>query len=323
MSRLPLAAAFATTVLWGVAAVVVAGVDMNLETLIALSCLVQAPIQLVISRRSPVRGHAPIRRLGMIGLGSAGITFTYFASLTLAPPALAAALHLSAPILLVGYAVLRRRRRADRRTVLVVCLLVAGVGGGVAGAGVSHLSLAITAGLGLALISAVLVAVNVTLISRHGGRGNSTLNGAISCLVCSVPFLPALVVHPPTLHEALLVAAVTVCCWVPAGTLNWWATPRLTPALVSTIGLNEAAVTGAVGWAALGAALTPAQLAGGVAIVAAVGMEARSHRGEPRPVDVPAWRRPARGTHPARVYRRVTRPVRTRTLARRLARASA
>jgi drug/metabolite transporter (DMT)-like permease len=129
----------------------------------------------------------------------------------------------------------------------------------------------------LALGSAGVIACSVTMMNRHGGRGSSTLNAAVATTISGLPFVPFLVLSPPSAHDVVVVAAITICCWVPACLSNWWAMPRIAPTLGTSIGLNEALVTGAVAWAVLGDRLAPVQLAGGLAVGLAVLLEARIH----------------------------------------------
>jgi drug/metabolite transporter (DMT)-like permease len=328
MPRAAIIASFACTLFWGVAGALVAGLEMHPGTLIAVSCLVQSPVQLVISRPGrEVRSQTPWRWLVVIGLMGAFLTGAYFVSLRMAPPAIAAAVHLAAPLILLLAAVLRRRRPLGLRTVATAALLAAGVSSGIAGAGFDHVTAAALIGLGLALLSAMAIAVNVTLVNRHGRRGSPPLNSAVAATVCGLPFLPFLVLHPPTLAGAAAVGAITLTCWVPASMLNWWASPKLPPTLSTSIGLNEAVVTGSVAWIALGQTLSPLQIAGGSAILAAVVLEARTHvRHAPAtapPHDRPERKEPRRYERGlvVRTYSRATRPVRVRVRARRLSRA--
>jgi hypothetical protein len=99
MSRIAVINSFVCTLFWGVAGALVAGLDMHPGTLIAISCIVQAPVQLLISRPGRnARAQTPWR-LVAVGVMTALLTASYFISLRLAAPALAAALHLSAPLI--------------------------------------------------------------------------------------------------------------------------------------------------------------------------------------------------------------------------------
>ncbi|MDX6523407.1 MAG: hypothetical protein QOI17_920 [Gaiellales bacterium] len=334
-TRLPLLACLFCTILWGCAAAFVSGSSINPGTLQALSSLVQAPILFAIARpRRATIAATPWTAVLRIGACSAVICACYFFSLRLAPPALASALHLTAPVILLSVALARGRRAPSAATMAVMVLLVAGLVASMAGSGLSGAGNGRTLlGMALALGSAGVIACSVTMMNRHGGRGSSTLNAAIATTVSGLPFLPFLVLSPPSAHDVLVVAVVTVCCWVPACLSNWWATPRIAPTLGTSIGLNEALVTGAVAWAVLGDRLAPVQLAGGLAVGLAVLLEARIHvvgaaaarlqggaprrgGGHGRPD-----RRPASRGIVVRSCRRVTRPVRVRTRARRIARA--
>lgn len=301
---------------------------MHPGTLIAVSCLVQSPVQFLISRPGgEVRSQTPWRWLAVIGLMSAFLTGAYFISLRMAPPAIAAAVHLAAPLILLLVAVLRRQRAVGPRTVAIGVLLALGVATGIAGNGFDHVTATALAGLGLALLSAMAIAVNVTLVNRHGRKGSPAANSAVAATICGLPFLPFLFLHPPTPAGVAAVAAITLTCWVPASALNWWASPKLPPTLSTSIGLNEAVVTGGVAWLALGQTLSTVQMAGGSAILAAVVLEARSH-GRRAPADVRPHGRPSRSERRrydrsslVRSYSRATRPVRVRVRARRISRA--
>lgn len=324
----PIIASFLCTVFWGIAGAAVAGIHMDPATLVAVSCLVQSPVMLVIAAgRGTRRREADTRWLAVVGVCSAAISVSYYASLALAPPALAAALHLTAPLILVCAGLARGRRRLDRVTVAILGLLIAGSGSGVLGGGIDEVSPHVLLGIGLALFSAGAVAVNATLVNRHGGKAAAAWNSAICNAVCGALCLPSLYLAPPSAHDVLAVTVITVCCFVPAGLLSWWSQPRLVPTLATSIGLNEALVTGTLAWCVLGSRLGPLELVGGAAILAAVVLEARRHTSTAvrtaRPHTLPPRRVvPRRMPQPriARRYRAATRPVRVRARARRIAR---
>ena len=58
---------------------------------------------------------------------------------------------------------------------------------------------------------------------------------------CGLVFLPSLYLAPPSAHDVVVVAAITVCCFVPAGLLSWWSQPRLVPTVATSIGLQRGA----------------------------------------------------------------------------------
>ena len=338
MPAWPLIATLVCTLFWGVAGGAIAGVSMNPATLTLITCLVQGPVMLLIAARQglPRREHLQLRPLAVIGIAGAVVSFTFFASLGMAPPAIASALHLCAPVLLVAVGLARRRRRLDRATLIVLGLLVAGSASGIAGDGLSSVTPHVLLGIGLALVSAAAIAYRATLVNRHPSGAGAAFNSGIATMVCGVPFVPFLFTNPPTLHEALVMTVITLTCYVPAGLMAWWAAPKLEPTMTTAIGLNEAMVTASLAWVMLGARLSPLQLAGGVAILAAVVLEARRHTAiARRRVSVPHAGRDRRddghqlvphrapSQRIARRYRAATRPVRARARARRLARAEA
>jgi drug/metabolite transporter (DMT)-like permease len=323
---------------WGVAGATIAGVHMNPATLTLITCLVQGPVMLVIAARQglPRRDRLQLRSLSVIGAVGAVVSFTFFASLGMAPPAIASALHLCSPVLLVVVGLARRRRRFDMATLMVLGLLVAGSASGIAGDGLGAVTPHMMLGIGLALVSAAGIAYRATLINRHGCGAGAAFNSGVATLVCGIPFVPFVFTSPPTLHEAVVLSVVTLTCYVPAGLMAWWAAPKLDPTLTTSIGLNEALVTASLAWVMLGAHLSPLQLAGGVAILGAVVLEARRHTAiARRRVSVPLAGRDRRddghqlvphrapSQRIARRYRAATRPVRMRARARRLARADA
>jgi hypothetical protein len=184
------------TVLWGCAAAFVSGASINPGTLQALSCLVQAPILFAIARpRRATIAATPWAAVLRIGACSAVICACYFFSLRLAPPALASALHLTAPVILLSVALTRGRRAPSAATMAVMVLLAGGLVASVAGTGLSGAGGARTL-LGMALGSAGVIACSVTMMNRHGGRGSSTLNAAVATPVSGLPFMPFLVLAP-------------------------------------------------------------------------------------------------------------------------------
>jgi len=263
----------AGVVLFGLLGAIVAALSASG---LAAACLVSAGSAVTLTAlalRTPRPFALPWRLVGGLAvLNLAQIGF-YYLALKLAPVGPAAALHLAAPVLLVGYALARRRRTLDARALLTLALLVGALalaGATSGGAGGSRSPLL---GLAFALLSAAAMAAMITVIFRQAERMSLVAANASKAWLGALALAPALAFSSPTLHVTLGLLGAGALLAAPGLVLVWWALARVSPQITSIIDLGEAVVTPAAGAALFGLVFTLLHAAIMLPLLAAVWLE--------------------------------------------------
>jgi drug/metabolite transporter (DMT)-like permease len=263
--------------LWGIAGAVVAGYHSSPGSIAAIAWAAQAVILLGLSVAFGwYRLGTP--RVGMVmlvALTAAAGTVMYFEALRVAPVAPVTALHLSTPILLVMYEILRRERAPTVRQAVLIGVLLVGVLTATAGSGGGAGSRPVL-GLALAGASAVANAILLRAVSASATHAHPNFTSGLVALVAAIVSLPALWLAPPLAGETVSLVTVGVCCWTPAALVLWEAGSRLRAPLIGSIGLLEGAVTSAVAWIVFGRHASPLIVAGSVMIILAIALELRT-----------------------------------------------
>jgi drug/metabolite transporter (DMT)-like permease len=263
--------------LWGIAGAVVAGYHSSPGSIATIAWAAQAVILLGLSVAFGwYRLGTP--RVGMVmlvALTAAAGTVMYFEALRVAPVAPVTALHLSTPILLVMYEILRRERAPTVRQAVLIGVLLVGVLTATAGSGGGAGSRPVL-GLALAGASAVANAILLRAVSASATHAHPNFTSGLVALVAAIVSLPALWLAPPLAGETVSLVTVGVCCWTPAALVLWEAGSRLRAPLIGSIGLLEGAVTSAVAWIVFGRHASPLIVAGSVMIILAIALELRT-----------------------------------------------
>lgn len=267
-------AMFAAVTLFSIMGAAVAGSAVSAGASLCLTAL-GAGVFLgayALLRRESMRGMPVglVARIGALALGQAAL---YFFALRLAPVGPAAALHLAAPVLLLGWALLRGKESLSLRAAGVLLLLVAGLllaalaSGGLQG---HQLRASVLLGLGLSLTSAVLLACFLVQVNRHACRIPLIWSNCFRTLASALICLPLLLLDPPTQAGAATMLVVGLLALGPGLALAWYALSRISPQITSVIDLSEAGMTPAISHLAWGTSLTVLHLAAALPILLAV-----------------------------------------------------
>ena len=202
--------------------------------------------------RGTVTAPPTLSRFALLGFLEAMNLGLFAASLRLATPPIAVALHLTTPIFLAA-AMVNTRRRPTPATLMMLGLITVATAvslRGVEGAGRPHQA----TGALLALSSAAVLAVLVTLTTRTSTQTNASTCAAAGQLTGAAVFLAPLAATGQGLRPVDYATAVAlgVVFLGPGLALYWSAVRHLSPTRTSIIGLNEAVVTTAISAAFFG-----------------------------------------------------------------------
>ncbi|MFF5261491.1 DMT family transporter [Actinomadura viridis] len=248
---------------------------------IAGAALVLVPLVLIL--RGPaiagaLRPHLP--RLAVYGLtGVAGCQAFYFVAASRLPVGVAILLEFTGPVLVLAWLRLVRRTRVHRTAVLGVAVAVAGLTMVVqVWSGLRLDALGLAAGLGAAACQAAYFLI----IDRLAGKVDPLAMTAVGCVVAAAAL--TLIAVPWALPWEVMTAAVPVAGHTaPGWALAAWiilistvvayltgvaGVQRLSAQVAGAVCYTETVAATLIAWAALGERLAPAQIIGGVIVLA-------------------------------------------------------
>jgi len=223
----------------------------------------------------------PLRRLPLVMSYAVALTlvqFSYFEAIAVAGVAVAIFLQYTAPLLVAAFEAARARRLPPRPLRAALLIAVAGSALLVLPGGPSRVPLA---GLLFGLAAAVSFATATVLAGALRRQGVSALPllawgltlGALAFWPARSPLSALAAVRGPDwpyfLYVALLATALPF-------TLYASALATLPGSVALLLAMLEPVLAAALAWVALGEALTPVQLLGGLLILAAIALAARS-----------------------------------------------
>lgn len=282
----------AATTLWGASSAVLAALGDTRGTGAPLLAAGGALALLVVVLAGPGRrqlgslARTPGRSAGflVIGLLEALNLGLYAAALSLGPVPVVVALHLTSPLLLLGVAVLRGRRRIDGLVVAQTLLMVTGI---------VLLGLQpddrvgdrpLLAGV-LAVGSAVAVAALITTVARYAPSVRPDVASTVQLgLAAAVTAPVVLVAAAPGPADSLALLAAGAAFLGPGFALYWRALRRASPATAGIIGLNEAVAATLFSIVVFGDRVSLAAVLSGALVLVAVVLETV----RPEPVASPA-----------------------------------
>ena len=249
--RASIAACVAACCLFGLAGAASTALAMGPYAYLALIGAGQALALGVVGRhrRWPLNPFGDRRLLWF----SASLLLTlaaYFQALRWGPVGPVAAIHLSTPLLLLGWEVAHGRRRLDVRSLLAVSCLLAGaaLAGAARGGGSGDHP---AAALALAAFSAVTMAIHTWQLANWGAQVQIRAVAVPKGILQAVVFAPLAAADPPADLGAALVALLVlgVLVTVPATLLSWTALSALPSTIGASLTLTEALF--AALWAAI------------------------------------------------------------------------
>lgn len=269
------------TTLWGASSAVVALLDSSASpttvaagagsTLLLWACAQRQPMGALLAREW--RLYLAIGGLEAINL------VLYFAALSLGPAPVVVALHLSTPVLLIGYHVATRKRRLDLLSLVEIGLLVLAivlvVRDPVKITGATEMLWACLLSLG----SSVAVAILISVIASASSERPAVASAGIQLVMAAVLSAPLMFVgHWAGYRDPAILLLVGALLLGPGFVLYWNALRRLDATTAGIIGLNEALVASLL-VGLLGAGdITPMTLIAGLLVLVSVGLESLSSR---------------------------------------------
>lgn len=275
---------FLATSLWGGASAIVATVNSSLSPLlVALGASVTLIVIATIIGQRVVRALKSDLRLYCLigGLEFANLVL-YFVALNIGPTPVVVALHLSTPVLLIGYGLFKRPRKLDVLICVETALIVAAIILVVLDPVRYSSPLTVAIACVMALGSAVAVAVLIKVIASASGTRPAVASAGIQLGMAALLSLPlAFVGHADQQDTILLVGAGAILLG-PGFVLYWTALRGLDASTAGVIGLNEAVVASLFVGLLRAGGTTPTTLLAGALILASVGLELLGRRGRVR-----------------------------------------
>lgn len=248
---------------------------------IATAALVLVPLVVLLRGRSAARGLRPhLPRLVVYGLtGVAGCQACYFVAASRLPVGVAILLEFSGPVIVLAWLRLVRRVPVHRAAAAGVAVAMAGLAMVVqVWAGLTLDPLGLAAGLGAAACQAAYFLIVDSLAGQVDPLAITAFGSAVAAVALALPaapwalpwgVLPAQVpVAGFTAPGWTLVVWIGVVSTVIAYLLGVAGLQRLPAQVGGAICYTEVVAAALIAWAVLGERLTPAQLTGGVIVLA-------------------------------------------------------
>jgi drug/metabolite transporter (DMT)-like permease len=271
----------ASAAAFGVAPVLVRGAaatDVGLVPMLGIRFAIAAAIfwAIVLVRRTPIpRGSVLLTCAGLGAVGYAVQSFLYFGAVTRIDVTLAGLLLYSYPALVVGLAVVLRRERAERTTVVALACSLAGLGLLLGGGGVqAGAGPAVVLGVVMALGAALTYALYITVAS---GVLAATDTYALAAVVCTAAAAAITAVgalsgqlEMPTAEGMAWITAFAVVGTVIAVACFFGGVRAVGASRAAVLSCAEPVVTALAGVVLYREALTLPRMVGGVAVLGAV-----------------------------------------------------
>ncbi|WP_067688162.1 EamA family transporter [Nocardia jejuensis] len=293
------------TSLWGVSSALMAMVATGFASaaLVSAGGAMAVLVFAIVRRERPLRALASDWRLYLsLGVLEVVNLVLYMGALHLGPLPMMVALHLAAPIVLVGARIVRSGTVSNPIALTEIALVTAAIVLVVGGHPGSSTTVNVFAGCLLALGSAGCVALLITIVARNS-RDRAPLSSAgLQLAIASVLGAPLLTIAPPSGEKSMALLAIGAFFLGPGFVGYWWALRTLDAPTAGIVGLNEAVTASIVGAVVAGNQLTVPVVGAGILVLIAVGLEVRM---SPKP-DVPQRRtmRRTRDPYPRRWSRR-------------------
>jgi drug/metabolite transporter (DMT)-like permease len=265
---------------------------------VTLAFLLLAGTLAVVDRRRLWIARRDVPRMAWLGImGLAVVQFTYFAAIDRLAISVALVIQFTGPLLVLVWLRVAHGRRLRTSLYAAVALSLVGSALVVEVYDAGELD-------GLGVLFAVIAAVGFA-VYLVGFEGAGRAYDAFTTLAWGLGFatLAWLVVSPPwmlplgdvaSLRSAGLVLAIVLVGTLGAFLLNLSALRHLPATRVGVVATLEPPLATLMAWAIHGEALAPAQMAGGLLVVAAVAWT-QLHPPAPEVEAVPGWNAPAQG----------------------------
>jgi drug/metabolite transporter (DMT)-like permease len=187
------------------------------------------------------------RYFSMLGVLEALNLGLYAGALHLGPLPAMVGLHLTSPILIVIWAALTRQRAVTGALLVELALVIAAVILVALGPSQHHSTVSVVAGAGLALGSAIALAVLISWVASTATAFDPDVAATLQLSIAALLTLPLVLVAPPTETRLWRLGLAGALLLAPGFALYWRALRRLGAEAAGIIGLNEAVVASLLG----------------------------------------------------------------------------
>lgn len=228
------------TTFFGVGAALLSGFQTSGLAVVSLLLLGHGVVLVLVSLFTRPERSLPWKIvLGFAVLNLAQLVL-YFYSLRWAPVGIAAALHLTSPILLMLGDIFRKKRSFGQGEILSLACIFIGIAAATLLPGATEGGSYPLAGMLAALASAVGVACMFSLIAYNSEKLSIDYAQGIGQLLGGVILLPFLLLSPPPAEEASQIVATGALLYAPGAVFVWFALARISTSGVGAIALLEA-----------------------------------------------------------------------------------
>jgi drug/metabolite transporter (DMT)-like permease len=253
-----------------------AGVDVMTLLFLRFGLAALVFIGLAVARRQSFpRGRELLIVTGMGALGYAGQSFCYFSALRYISPGLVALLLYSYPAIVTVLAAVFLHEKLRATKLVALALALGGLAVTIGKVGEVNL-LGVALAIGAALIYSVYILVGTRVLSRVSPAQVSTIVCGAAAVVFGAFVAARGATWPHSTGGWLAVAAVALVSTVIPILCFFAGLARIGPVNAAMLSTLEPVVTIALAWLAFGEAMTPLRLLGGVMILVAVVVLART-----------------------------------------------
>ncbi|GGN94369.1 hypothetical protein GCM10011610_57250 [Nocardia rhizosphaerihabitans] len=260
------------TLLWGTSSAALAAVDGALTS----SALVAAAGGATLLTVAAVRGQRPLRVFAetpwlyvQLGALEAANLLLFVAALKCGPLPVVVPLHLTAPLLLLGAAIVRGQRSMSALVgveFLLVAVAIVVAAGGSTDIGTGRAVL----GCVLAVGSAICVALLVSLIARESAQRPTVASAGWQLAIASVLGAVLIASDPPNASVVWSMVLIGALLLGPGFVLYWLGLRHLDATTASILGLNEAVFAAVVGALFTNTPITLGAVVAGVLVLSAL-----------------------------------------------------
>lgn len=197
----------------------------------------------------------------------------YAGALHLGPLPAMVGLHLTSPILMVIWATLTRQRAFTLALVVELTLVIAAVTLIALGPDQHHSTMSVVAGAGLALGSAVALAVLISRVAATATSFDPDVAAALQLTIAALLTLPLILTDPPTETRLWRLGLAGALLLAPGFAFYWRALRHLGAQAAGILGLNEAVVASLLGVVVFESHFALVTLAAAALVLAAVAIE--------------------------------------------------
>jgi drug/metabolite transporter (DMT)-like permease len=202
----------------------------------------------------------------------------YAGALHLGPLPAMVGLHLTSPILMVIWATLTRQRTLTPALAVEILLVAAAVVLVALGPGQHHSTTSVIAGVGLAIGSAIALAILISRVAASATGFDPDVAAALQLSLAAILTLPLVLTDPPSSTRLWRLGLAGAFLLAPGFALYWRALRQLRAQAAGILGLNEAFIASLFGVLAFQSHFALLTIVAAGLVLAAVAIELATDR---------------------------------------------